>query len=87
MSSHRITLLNAGIRGAAMGVLYRVGQLGYGLGCTVAALIFLSGFAVTVEEGPTLGLLVFGVAASVWGLAAVWRHMLVGKRAERHIVH
>jgi hypothetical protein len=50
-------------------------------------LIFLSGFAVTVKEGPTLGLLVFGVAAGVWGLAAVWRYTLGGKRAERHIAH
>jgi hypothetical protein len=70
-----------------MGVLYRMGQVGYGLGCAVAALIFLSGFAVTVKEGPTLGLLVLGVAAGVWGLAAVWRYMLARKRAERHIAN
>jgi hypothetical protein len=70
-----------------MGVLYRMGQLGYGLGRTVAGLIFLSGFAVTVKEGPTLGLVVFGVAVGVWGLAAVWRYMLAGKRAERHIAN
>jgi hypothetical protein len=68
-----------------MGFLYRVGQVGYGLGCTAAAFIFVSSFAVTVKEGPTLGIAVLGVAGIVWGLAAAWRYMLAGSRDARHL--
>jgi hypothetical protein len=68
------------------GVLQWACSIEWGSWVTAAAtLIFLSGFAVTVKEGPTLGLVVFSVAAGVWGLAAVWRFTLAGNRAERHI--